>query len=85
MAALEGPGVKTALEAESQAEAGILDGLGDLKASPITWSSKMWSTFQGLGPRTWLLSPGFRMSLESGFEVANEVNEADLSSVPVET
>ena len=33
-------------------------GLSALKASPITWSSNMWSTFHGFGPDICLGSSG---------------------------
>lgn len=60
-------------------------GLGDLKASPMTWSSKMWSTFQGLGPLIWLLSLGGGMGVTSGEVLVKAVKEADASLAPVDT
>lgn len=60
-------------------------GLGDLKASPMTWSSKMWSTFQGLGPLIWLLSLGGGMGVTSGEVLVKAVKEADASPAPVDT
>ena len=60
-------------------------GLGDLKASPMTWSSKMWSTFQGLGPLTWFLSLGGGMDVTCGEVVPKAVKEADASLAPVDT
>lgn len=60
-------------------------GLGDLKASPMTWSSKMWSTFQGLGPLIWLLSLGGGIGVTSGEVLVKAVKEADASPAPVYT
>ena len=52
MAEFWGPEVKTADVAEDQSASGMPEGLEALKASPMTCSSKIWSTFQGLGPLT---------------------------------
>ena len=60
-------------------------GLGDLKASPMTWSSKMWSTFQGLGPLIWFWSLGGGMGVTFGEVLPKAVKEADASSAPVDT
>lgn len=52
MAELAGPLVKTALLADVQSARGMFVGLSALKASPMTCSSNIWSTFHGLGPLT---------------------------------
>ena len=83
IAALAVPLVKTAFVALAQSAAGMFVGLSDLKASPITWSSNIWSTFQGLGPLTWFWSSGAGIGETSGVVVVKTVNVADASAVPV--